>query len=150
MPAQYTFAIRLGKVLAMAVFASDEQLYRVLQQVFNKLKEEPDKLAPFTQSNLVIRLLLSDPAAEVLLDGRQPPLEVFFGPRPGQANLEFSMSADLLHRLWMNEESTSEAFFSGRIKSKGSLLRATHFVNLFRHVEAVYPAIATEHGLREA
>jgi hypothetical protein len=131
----------------MAVFSSEEQLYVVLQSVFERLKADPEKIAPFTHSNLVIRLTLSDPDAEVLLDGRQPPLEVFYGPRPGKANLEFSMPADLLHRIWMDEESTSAAFFSGRIKSKGSLLRATHFIDLFRHVEEIYPAIAAQHQL---
>jgi hypothetical protein len=119
----------------------------VLQRVFEELNERPDKIAPFTHSNLVIRLILNDPDAEVLLDGRQPPLEVFYGPRPGKANLEFSMPADLLHRLWMDEESTSAAFFSGRIKSKGSLLRASHLVDLFRHIEEIYPAIAAEEKL---
>lgn len=131
----------------MAVFASEEKLYEVLQSVFERLSADPDKIAPFTHSNLVIRINLSDPDAEVLLDGRQPPLEVFYGARPGQANLEFSMSADLLHRIWMDEESTSAAFFSGRIKSKGSLLRASHLIDLFRHIEEIYPAIAAEHGL---
>lgn len=131
----------------MAVFASEEQLYNVLQSVFVRLSADPEKIAPFTHSNLVIRINLSDPDAEVLLDGRQPPLEVFYGPRPGQANIEFSMSADLLHRIWMDEESTSSAFFSGRIKSKGSLLRASHLIDLFRHIEEIYPAIAAEHGL---
>lgn len=131
----------------MAVFASEQQLYDVLQSVFKRLSADPEKIAPFTHSNLVIRLVLSNPTAEVLLDGRQPPLEVFYGPRPGQANLEFSMSADLLHRIWMDEESTSTAFFSGRIKSKGSLLRASHLIDLFRHIEEIYPAIAAEHQL---
>lgn len=131
----------------MAVFSSEQQLYEVLQSVFDQLKTTPEKIAPFTNSNLVIRLTFTDPTAEVLLDGRQPPLEVFFGPRPGQANLEFSMPADLLHRIWMDEESTSAAFFGGHIKSKGSLLRATHLIELFRHVEEIYPAIAAQHQL---
>jgi hypothetical protein len=134
----------------MAVFTSEEQLYDVLQSVFERLSADPEKIAPFTHSNLVIRLILSDPNAEVLLDGRQPPLEVFYGPRPGQANLEFSMPADLLHRIWMDEESTSAAFFSGRIKSKGSLLRATYLIDLFRHIEEIYPAIAAEYQLAQA
>jgi putative sterol carrier protein len=141
---------RSERYAAMAVFASEQQLYDVLHSVFTRLSAEPEKIAPFTHSNLVIRLNLSDPDAEVLIDGRQPPLEVFYGPRPGQANLEFSMSADLLHRIWMDEESTSAAFFSGRIKSKGSLLRASHFIDLFRQIEAIYPAIAAEYGLIRA
>ncbi len=131
----------------MAFFESEQQLYQVLESVFTRLSADPERIAPFTQSNLVIRLHFTDPTAEVLLDGRQPPMEVFYGPRPGQANLEFTMSADLLHRIWMNEESTSAAFFGGRIKSKGSLLRATHLIDLFREAEKVYPAIAAEHQL---
>lgn len=131
----------------MAIFASEQQLYDVLQSVFERVSAEPEKIAPFTSSNLVIRLILTGPDAQVLLDGRQPPLEVFYGPRPGQANLEFSMSADLLHRIWMNEESTSSAFFSGRIKSKGSLLRASHLIDLFRHIEEIYPTIAADYQL---
>lgn len=131
----------------MAVFADEQQFYTVLQRVFDTLAEEPDQLASFTHSNLVIRLRFSDPTAEVLLDGRQPPLEVFFGPRPGAANLEFSMPADLLHAIWIGDESTSQAFFGGRIKSKGNLMRATHLVDLFREAERVYPAIAAEFQL---
>jgi hypothetical protein len=136
-----------GICRVMAVFESDQQLYDVLQSVFARLNAEPEKLAPFTHSNLVIRLTFTDPTAEVLLDGRQPPMEVFYGPRPGKANLEFSMPADLLHQIWLGEESTSTAFFAGRIKSKGSLLQASHLIDLFREAENVYPSIAAEHQL---
>lgn len=131
----------------MAVFASDEQLYSVIQTVFDRLAQQPETIAAFTHSNLVIRLNLTDPAAEVLLDGRQPPLEVFFGERPGKANLEFTMPADLLHSIWLDETSASQAFFGGRIKSRGNLLQATHLIDLFRECERVYPDIAAEHGL---
>jgi hypothetical protein len=131
----------------MAVFANDQQFYTVMQRVFDTLAQDPEQLASFTRSNLVIRLRVSDPAAEVLLDGRQPPLEVFFGPRPGDANLEVAMPADLLHDIWMGNESTSQAFFGGRIKSRGNLMRASHLVDLFREAERVYPAIAEEFQL---
>ncbi len=131
----------------MAVFTDDVQFYQVLQRVFDRLADDPEKLAPFTQSNLVIRLRFTDPEAEVLLDGRQPPMEVFYGQRPGEANLEFFMAADLLHAIWMGSESTSQAFFSGRVKSKGNLMRASHLVDLFREAERVYPEIAAEFEL---
>ena len=34
------------------------------------------------------------------------------------------MPADLLHRIWMGEESASEAFFSGRIQTQGNFMKA--------------------------
>jgi hypothetical protein len=131
----------------MAVFRSDVHLYAVLQEVFEQVQANPEQIAPFTGSNLVIRLQTSDPEAEVLLDGRQPPLEVFYGPRPGQANLEVKLPADLLHAIWMSNESASSAFFSGRIQTKGNFMKAMQLLDLFRAVEQVYPAIAAAQKL---
>ena len=131
----------------MPVFQSDQHLYSILQSVFDRLAEHPQNTDAFARSNLVIRMNFLGPSAEVLLDGRQPPMEVFYGPRPGSANMEFSMEADLLHRIWLGEESTSQAFFSGQIKTKGNFMKAMKLVDLFRECERVYPDIAAKHNL---
>jgi putative sterol carrier protein len=132
----------------MAVFDSDQQLYTVLQSVFERLSAEPENADKLAKSNIVIRMNFTDPAAQVTLDGRHDATEVFYGPTPGNANMEFSMSADLLHNIWMGEESTSQAFFSGQIKTKGNFMKAMKLVDLFRECERVYPAVAAEHRLQ--
>ena len=101
----------------------------------------------FTRSNLVIRMSTTDPDAEILLDGRQPPLEVFFGERPGRANLEIRLEADLLHAMWLGIESTQQAFLTGRIRTRGNLLKAMQLVQLFAEAERIYPAVAQQYGL---
>lgn len=131
----------------MTIFQSDQQLYTVLQDVFEEITAHPETIAPFTQSNLVIRMQTTAPDAEVLLDGRQPPLEVFYGSTPGKANLEVQMPADLLHKIWTGSQSASEAFFSGQIRTKGNLLKAMPLLDLFRECEAVYTTVATRHNL---
>lgn len=131
----------------VAIFQSDQQFYAVLNSVFERLAANPANIDTFIHSNLVVRLNFVNPTAEILVDGRQPPLEVFYGPSPGKANLEVTMSADLLHAIWIGDESTSQSLFSGRIKTKGNLLRATQLLDLFREAERVYPAVAAEHGL---
>jgi hypothetical protein len=131
----------------MPVFTTDEQLYSVLQSVFARLAAHPKNIESFTRSNLVIRMNFTDPTAEVLLDGRQPPLEVFYGPRPGKANMEFTLPADLLHSIWLGEESSSQAFFSGRIKTRGNFMKAMQLIDLFREAERIYPAVAAEYNL---
>jgi signal transduction histidine kinase len=95
----------------------------------------------------VIRIRAIQPEAEILVDGRQPPLEVFFGARPGLANIEIEVPADLLHRIWLGKESTRDAFFSGRIKTRGNMLKMLKLTELFYECERVYPAIALRHGL---
>jgi hypothetical protein len=142
-------ASKLQGLEFMSVFHSDEHLYAVLQAVFERVQANPQQIAAFTHSNLVIRMQTSDPEAEVLLDGRQPPLEVFYGPRPGKANVEIRLPADLLHAIWMSSESASSAFFSGRIQTKGNFMKAMQLMDLFRACEHVYPAIAAEQKLAD-
>lgn len=133
----------------MAVYESAEQFYAVMKDVFDYVMQHPDHIESFTSSNLVIRMNTTDPDAEILLDGRQPPLGVYFGPRPGRANLEISLDADLLHALWMGTESTHMAFLSGQIQTQGNLLRALQLTEVFAEAERIYPTIARQHGLLE-
>ncbi len=128
----------------MAIFQSADHFYAVMQQVFEHVSANPANIAAFTRSNLVIRINTSNPAAEILLDGRQPPLEVFYGPRPGKANLEVSMEADLLHAIWLGEESTSQAFFNQRVKTKGNFMKAVQLMEIFRECERVYPTVVAK------
>lgn len=122
----------------MPVYTDADQLYRVLRRVFEKVKERPGAIESFTSSNLVIRLRLTDPDAEVLLDGRQPPLEVFFGARPGKADLELTMTADLLHEVWCGQRKLKDAFFGGQIQSSGNIFLAMNLTDLFREAERAY------------
>ena len=131
----------------MQIFHSSEQFYNVLNDLFQQVSENPKNIETFTRSNMVIRLKTTDPEAELLLDGHQPPLEVFFGPRPGAANIEISLPASLLHRMWTGLESTSAAFFSGKVKVKGNMLKAMQLFELFEEAERLYPAVAKSHGV---
>ncbi len=57
------------------------------------------------------------------------------------------MSGDLLHDIWLGTESTSAAFFSGRIKTKGSLLKlmklSISFENVRRSIRLLRPSISS-------
>jgi len=133
----------------MAVFRDEQQFYAVMKDVFDYIAAHPQHIESFTRSNLVIRMRTTNPEAEVLLDGRQPPLQVFFGPRPGLANLEVSMPADLLHEIWLGVESTHRAFYTGRIRTTGNLLKAMQLGEVFQEAERIYPVIAQRHGIGE-
>jgi hypothetical protein len=132
---------------AAPVFRTPEQFYAVMQEVFDAVRADPANVESIARSNLVIRIRTSGPDGEILVDGRQPPLEVFFGPRPGLANIEIELPADLLHRIWLGTESTREAFFSGRIKTRGNMLKMLKLTELFYECERVYPTIAARHAL---
>ncbi len=130
----------------MPVYADAEQLYNVLRRVFDTVREHPDAIESFTSSNLVIRLRLTDPDAVVLLDGRQPPLEIFFGPRPGKANLELTMTADNLHEVWSGRRKLKDLLFGGEIQTSGNVFSAMKLADLFREAERAYALIQRSDG----
>ena len=130
----------------MAFYQSTDQVYVVLGQLFDRMQAESTQLDQFAKSSLVIRINLADPLAEILVDGRHP--KVFFGARPGRADLELNMSADLLHQIWLGERSLRESFFGGQIKTKGNVFKAMALGDLFREAEHFYPLILQEAGLR--
>ena len=131
----------------MHIFSDEQHFYTVMRDVFDAVAAEPERIASLTRSNLVIRIRTTGPAAEVLIDGRQPPLEVFFGERPGAANVEVQLAADLLHSIWLGKESTSSSFFNGKIKTRGNMLKMMKLTELFYDCERVYPAIVQKHKL---
>ena len=135
----------------MAVYQSTEQLYAVMNDLFQEIAANPDHIDEFLHSNMVVRISFEDPSGEILLDGRQPPLEFFLGPRPGKANFEIRLPADLLHSIWMGREKLSAAFFSGKITTKGNVFKAVRKLeNLFRVAERLYPAYVEKYGLESA
>jgi hypothetical protein len=131
----------------MAIFSDENLFYAVMREVFEYVVQHPQHIESFSRSNLVIRMRTTDPEGEILLDGRQPPLEVFFGPTPGLANLEVSMPADLLHDMWLGKESTHKAFYTGRIRTSGNLLKALQLAEVFQEAERIYPTVARKYGL---
>jgi hypothetical protein len=132
---------------ATRVFAGEAQFYAVMKEVFDYIAAHPEHIDSFTRSNLVIRMRTTEPDAEMLLDGRQPPLQVFFGPTPGAANLEIALPANLLHEMWMGRESTHKAFYTGRVRTTGNLLKAMQLADVFQEAERIYPTIAQKFGL---
>jgi putative sterol carrier protein len=108
----------------MAVYANAEQFYAVMKEVFDFVVQHPQHIDSFTRSNLVIRMRTTQPEAEILLDGRQP-----------------------LHAMWLGKESTHKAFFTGRIRTNGNLLKAMQLGDVFQEAERIYPTVARKYSL---
>lgn len=122
----------------MHAFPTAEELYGVLKNLFDQVQRQPEIVDSFAHSNLVVRVMFTGPSAQILLDGRQPPMEVFYGPSPGQANFEITLETDLLHQIWMGDVSFLTALFNGEIETQGNLVRAQPFIELLQACGPVY------------
>jgi len=123
----------------MSTFQNEEQFYQVVRMATERLAEIPERTASFSHSNLVLRICLTNPTAELLLDGRQPPLEVFYGKSPGEANITLTLEADLLHELWLGKQDLRQMLFNGQIQTTGNLLRAVPIIDMLTAFQEVYP-----------
>jgi putative sterol carrier protein len=131
----------------MHVFHSEHHFYDVMRDVFDQVCADPQKTHAITRSNLVMRIKTTHPDAEILVDGRQPPMEIFYGHRPGRADIEITLAGNLLHDIWLSKASSREAFFSGKIKTHGNMLKMMKLTDLFYECERVYPDVVRKYGL---
>ena len=51
----------------MAVYESTEQLYAVMNDLFQALAADQSNIDDFTKSNMVVRIIFEDPDGEILL-----------------------------------------------------------------------------------
>ena len=130
----------------MAVFATSDDFYAVMQTIFERLIADPAATQDFQSRKMIVRIKGTDPSVELLLNGKTTPIQVSFGPQPGRADLELLIAVDLLHGILTDQESLRAAFMSGRMKVTGNVFRAMQLADLFRKIEAVYPDVMREQG----
>lgn len=130
----------------MAVFATSDDFYAVMQIIFERLIADTAATRDFQSRKMVVRIRGTNPSVELLLNGKPTPIQVSFGPQPGRADLELLMAVDLLHGILTDQQSLKAAFMDGRMKVGGNIFRALQLTDLFHKIEAIYTDVMREHG----
>ena len=129
-------------------FYSDPKVIRsIMQEVFDRLNATPGAADDFVKHHMVVSLYLDDPKTFIGLDGRQEPVGLSFSPDGVKPDLAIRLDADLLHNILLGSVRLRDAYFSGQIKTKGSVFKAMKLADLFRQAEKLYPVVLKERGL---
>ncbi len=132
----------------MPFYRDSEQLYTSFKALFACVETSyPRAHDAIRAARLVIRLRLSQPAAEIHLDGRQNPVRAAFGPRDVRPDLDIELAADTLHRILLGELTLTKALGSGQMKVKGPILKALTLGDLFTTGQRCYPGVLKEQKL---
>lgn len=118
-----------------------------MQEVFDRLNATPGAADDFVKHHMVVSLYLDNPKAFIGLDGRQEPVGLSFSPDGVKPDLAIRLDADLLHNILLGSVRLRDAYFSGQIKTKGSVFKAMKLADLFRQAEKLYPVVLKERGL---
>ena len=101
----------------------------------------PDPVETLTASYMVIQLNLTDPDAQITINGRKRPVTIDYGSSNGRADMEIGMTADTLHLILLDEYSIKQGFSSGEIKVRGLIWKALSFSDIFKKGRTFYPQV---------
>jgi len=131
----------------MPFYTDSQDLQATMLALFERLNNTPHAVDEFTKNHMIVSITLTNPTLHLGLDGRSNPVRIHFSPDGVKPNLSIYMDAELLHNIWLGKVRLRDAFFDGRIKTKGSIFKAMKLAGLFRQAEALYPTILRERGL---
>lgn len=127
-------------------YHSPEQLQDVAQTLIDRMAQDPKAAAGLASAGMLIRINVREPNLLILLDGRHNPASVRFGAGSDKPDLEIGLKSDTLHKIWLGQVRVRDAYFGGKISTKGNVFSALKLADIFHEAERLYPIVLREKG----
>ena len=131
----------------MPVFANTEMLQTTLKLLFARVGQDPGAVKSVVDSKLILRMRVTAPEAEVVLNGRKAPPIITYEKTSLRPDLEIQLSADALHKILLGELRLSSALAARQLNVRGPIYKSFVFENIFHSAQAFYPSVLKEVGL---
>jgi putative sterol carrier protein len=132
----------------MTFYTDAEQIYAVMQALFESMSSMiPDPVDALVSSHMVIRINLSDPDAQITINGRKRPVKIEYGSPNGRSDMEIGMASETLHLIFLDEYSIKQGFSNGELKVRGPIWKALSFADIFQKGRTFYPQVLQDQGL---
>jgi hypothetical protein len=133
----------------LSIYNTSEQLYRGLKLLFDQIySRDPNTGSALYQSNLIIRLRLTNPEAELVINSRKNPPQISYGGAAAlMPDLNVEMTADIFHYVMMAELPLGQAIRGRQMKVRGPVWKSFVLEEIFHSGQAVYPQIVRSSGL---
>jgi putative sterol carrier protein len=135
----------------MAYFASSDELNRVMDILWHKIKADPEMSKKLLQSKLIVQFKYRDPDGQLTIDcsdGEE--MKILIGATNIKPVIEMSMKADVAHEFWLGKVNVPLAIMSGKIVSKGPTPKALALLPVIKPAYALYPSVLQEAGKQTA
>jgi hypothetical protein len=136
----------------MPFYPDVKTFYGVMNDLFGQVMARPDLLQPLRDGRVLLRITTTQPDTILVVDGRSVPPRFSTGKAPeGKADVGLTMSADVLHNVWLGKIRLRDAYLAGKVHLDSSPLKAlslmTGLLEMFRFVEGLYPGVLQKRGL---
>jgi hypothetical protein len=132
----------------MPFFANSEALDGIMKELFRRVLADPSALRELARSGMLFRLDITDPRALVTVNGKVQPPVFTYGQAADRVDLAIHTPADVLHQVLLKQVRLRDAFFGGKMKIDGSILRARRLENLFHCLQDLYPGVLRDAGMQ--
>jgi hypothetical protein len=136
----------------MPFYPDVKTFYGVMNDLFGQVMARPDLLQPLRDGRVLLRITTTQPDTILVVDGRSVPPRFSTGKAPeGKVDVGLTMSADVLHNVWLGKIRLRDAYLAGKVHLDSSPLKAlslmTGLLAMFRFVEGLYPGVLQKRGL---
>ncbi len=123
----------------MPKFSDAEAVYGVMRDMFARVTEQdPKAFDEMMKSRLTVRFKVSQPNAEITVDGKARPPKITYGTYNGRPDIDLDLTGDNLDRLLSHQISATKAVTDGTIKFKGNILKLKSLLPVIKAGNAVY------------
>jgi hypothetical protein len=135
----------------MAYFASTEELNKVMELLWNRIKADPDMSKKLIDAKLIVQFKYRDPDGVLTIDTSDgKSMNIIIGKTDIKPIIEMSMKADIAHEFWQGKTNVPLAIMSGKIVSKGPTPKALALLPVIKPAYALYPQVLQEAGKKTA
>ena len=135
----------------MAYFTNSEELNRVMEMLWIRIKNDPGMSKKLLDSKLIVQFKYRDPEGQLTIDCSDgQDMKIITGSTTTKPVIEMSMKADVAHEFWLGKVNVPLAIMSGKIQSKGPTPKALALLPVIKPAYDLYPLALKEAGKQPA
>jgi len=133
----------------MSTFQSADEVYDCIGRMFEIAVTEPAFVEATKDSQLVIKLTQTDPAATILIDFPGQKVTCGEAAEAAPATVDLRMSSDDSHKFWLGKLNFTLAMAQRKVKMEGSRTKALKLLPLTKPLFAQYEQLLRESGRQD-
>ena len=131
----------------MPYFSSAAEIDKIMDNLWHKIKADPDMNKKLLASKLIVQFKYRDPESSLTIDCSDgQDMKIIIGTSTLKPVVEMSMKADVAHEFWLGKVNVPLAIMSGKSVSKGPTPKALALLPAITGAFKIYPSVLQEAG----
>jgi len=133
----------------MSTFKNADEVYDYIGKMFETAVTDPTFIEATKDSELVIKLTQTDPAAVILIDFPGQKVTCGEAALGAPATVDLRMSSDDSHKFWLGKLNFTLALAQRKVKMEGSRTKALKLLPLTKPLFATYEELLRAAGRQD-